>query len=104
MKKKLLALLMGTALLLAACGGGDDAADTPTAGGGDAEKLYGQKCSSCHGGNLEGGVGPKLSAIGSKYSKEDIEKIIAEGKGSMPKGLLEGADASAVASWLAEKQ
>lgn len=103
MKKKLFALMMGTSLVLAACGGGDDAADT-TAGGGDPEKLFGQKCSSCHGGNLEGGVGPKLSAIGSKLSTADIEKIILEGQGSMPKGLLQGEDASSVASWLAEKK
>ncbi|MBT2659641.1 cytochrome c551 [Bacillus sp. ISL-45] len=106
MKKKLLALLMGTSLALAACGGGGDEAG---GGGGDTagadpEKLYNQKCSSCHGGDLEGGVGPKLSDVGSRLSQEEIESVIANGQGSMPKGLLEGEDATAVAEWLANKK
>lgn len=113
MKKKLLALLMGTSLVLAACGGGDDAKETDkgtktggetTASAGDAEKLYNQKCSSCHGGNLEGGVGPALEKAGSKLSKEDIENIIANGQGAMPQGLLKGDEASQVAEWLAGKK
>jgi cytochrome c551 len=113
-KKKLLALLMGTSLVLAACGGGDDAAnekttnagggETTTADGGDAQKFFNQKCSSCHGQNLEGGAGPALNKIGSKLSKEDIEKIIADGQGGMPKGLLQGEEASSVAEWLAGKK
>jgi cytochrome c551 len=107
MKKKLLALLMGTSIVLAACGGGsgeEASDDSATASGGDAEKLYGQKCSACHGTNLEGGVGPKLETIGASLSKEDIEKVILEGQGAMPKGLLEGEDASSVAEWLAGKK
>jgi cytochrome c551 len=104
LKKKLLALLMGTSLVLAACGGGGDEAGGGDTAGADPEKLYNQKCSSCHGGNLEGGVGPKLSDAGSRLSQEDIEKILAEGKGSMPPKLLEGDDASAVAEWLSNKK
>ncbi|PLS17913.1 cytochrome C551 [Bacillus sp. M6-12] len=117
MKKKLLALLMGTSLVLAACGG-DDSADkepaedkgsettteTSDAGDGNEAKIFENKCASCHGMNLEGGVGPKLADAGSRLSKEDIEKIIAEGKGAMPPGLLEGEEASSVAAWLAAKK
>ncbi|WP_435367716.1 cytochrome c551 [Mesobacillus subterraneus] len=103
LKKKLLALLMGTSIALAACGGGGDEAGGDKAGA-DPEKLFNQKCSSCHGGNLEGGVGPKLSDVGSRLSQEDIEGIIAKGQGSMPAKLLEGDDASAVAEWLANKK
>ena len=102
MKKKLLALLMGTSLVLAACGG-DDAKET-AGGGADAEKLFNQKCSSCHGTDLKGGVGPNLTAIGAKLGKADIEKVIANGQGGMPPGLLKGEDASTVASWLSEKK
>ncbi|MEH7883436.1 cytochrome c [Bacillus sp. JJ1609] len=105
MKKKLLALLMGTSLALAACGGGGggDEAGGDKAGA-DPEKLFNQKCSSCHGGNLEGGVGPKLSDVGSRLSQDEIESTIANGKGAMPPKLLEGDDAKAVAEWLASKK
>ncbi|WNS75067.1 cytochrome c [Bacillus sp. DTU_2020_1000418_1_SI_GHA_SEK_038] len=116
MKKKLLALLMGTSLVLAACGGGDDNAadekdtgttnggETTTAGAGDAQKLYDQKCSSCHGANLEGTVGPKLSDAGAHFTKEEIEGIIANGQGAMPAGLLKGDEAAQVSEWLAAKK
>lgn len=113
MKKKLLALLMGTSLVLAACGGGgDDQADQATGGAGedttasagDAEKLYNNKCSSCHGADLSGGIGPGLANVGASLSKEDIESIIVNGQGAMPKGLLQGEDASVVAEWLAGKK
>lgn len=114
MKKKLLALLMGTSLVLAACGG-DDKADekkdsgtsggtTETAASGDAEKLYNQKCSSCHAADLSGGVGPDLKTIGATLSKEDIEKAIVDGKGAMPAGLLQGDEAASVSEWLASKK
>ncbi len=86
--------------MLAACGGGKS---SDNASAGDPEKLYKQNCSTCHGGNLEGNIGPALNNIGSELSKEDIEKIIAEGKGSMPSGIIKGEDASAVAEWLSEK-
>lgn len=112
MKKKLLALLFGSALILSACGGGEEAAD-PGNGGGDtggdashaqAEKLYKASCSSCHGGNLEGRVGPDLTEVGSRYTKEEIEDIIVNGKGQMSGGFLKGEEAAAVAEWLSTKK
>ncbi|OEH92213.1 cytochrome c551 [Bacillus solimangrovi] len=118
MKKKLLTLFMGTALVLSACGGGeevqepvqepeveqpagDEGAVVDTAG---AEKLYQESCVSCHGQNLEGGVGPELTAVGASLSSEEILNIITNGQGSMPAGLLQGAEAEKVAAWLAEKK
>jgi cytochrome c551 len=98
MKKKLTALLMGTALVLAACGGGDDASEGKDTASSDGQKLFEQKCSSCHGVDLAGGVGPKLQ--GTSLSQEEIENIIINGQGGMPKGLLEGEDVSKVAEWV----
>ncbi|MFT8323430.1 MAG: cytochrome c551 [Bacillus sp. (in: firmicutes)] len=101
--KKLLVLLFFMLIVLTGCGNKDDSSSS-SAKAGDPEKLYNQKCSICHGSNLEGGGGPKLDAVGSELSKEDIEKIILEGKGTMPKGVLKGEDAKAVAEWLSEKK
>ncbi|WP_042354015.1 cytochrome c551 [Bacillus rubiinfantis] len=105
MKKKLATFFIGTSLVigLAACGGGDDGGkDTASAGG---EKIYDQKCSSCHGGDLKGGMGPALDKIGAKYSKDEILGIIEKGtSGGMPANVVKGDDADQVAEWLAEKK
>jgi cytochrome c551 len=110
MKKKLLTMLMGTALVmgLAACGGGDEDKGTDTAtdtASSDAgAKIFDQKCSSCHGGDLTGGMGPNLTKVGSTYSKDEILGIIKNGKGQMPPNVVEGDDANQVAEWLAAKK
>ncbi|MDR7078328.1 mono/diheme cytochrome c family protein [Neobacillus niacini] len=98
---------------ITACGGGDEATEkdtTPTkeqeqtADAGDGDALFQQSCSSCHGGDLVSGGAPDLDKVGSKYSKDEIEEIIVNGKGGMPGGILTGEDADAVASWLSEKK
>ncbi|MGG5251984.1 cytochrome c551 [Neobacillus sp. SM06] len=106
MKRKLLAFAIGTALVtvLAACGGGTDTSQNGGAQAGDPQKIVSQKCSTCHGGNLEGSVGPNLQKIGSKYSKDEILNIIKNGKGGMPAGVISGKDAEKVAEWLAAKK
>jgi cytochrome c551 len=112
MKKKLLTFLLGTSLVmgLAACGGGDK--DTGNGGGGggtdtaDAggQKIYDQKCSSCHGADMKGAVGPNLTKIGSKYSKDEILDILHNGRGGMPANVVTGDDADQVAEWLSAKK
>lgn len=127
MKKKLLTLLLGTSLVmgLAACGGGSDTSKnttknttqkttqkTTTGGGGGttdvasaAQKITSQKCSSCHGDNLKGAVGPDLTHIGGQLSKSQILDILKNGKsGGMPAGLISGKDADTVATWLASRK
>lgn len=118
-KKSLLALMLGSSVALAACGGGEeetteDAAtkeQTPSTDEGTGEttasageEVYKQSCLSCHGGNLEGGFGPALDAVGSKLSEEEILGVIENGQGQMPPNVVEGEDAEAVAAWLAEKK
>lgn len=115
MKKSLMALLFGTTLILGACGGGDDtsepAEETPSeAPAGeesavDAEQIVNQNCISCHGENLEGqGNFPALNNVGSRLSEDEILTVILEGKGQMPPSIIEGAEAEAVAAWLADKK
>ena len=112
MKLKLLGLLFGILLVLAACGGNDEATEPADNNAGtdgetttvNAEKIYEQNCSACHGAELGGGAGPELAKVGSKYSQEEIETIIAEGRGIMSGGIIEGEEATAVASWLADKK
>jgi cytochrome c551 len=123
MKKKLLALFLGIALVmsLAACGGSSSTSKdtskekstnqatkkitTNTATAGDAQKIVNQKCTACHGQDLQGQVGPSLQHIGSKYSKDQILGILKNGKqGGMPAGVISGSDADKVATWLAAKK
>lgn len=108
MKKSLVALLLGSSVALAACGGGEEAEPEKETGGdtatADGEQVYKQSCLSCHGENLEGGAGPALDKIGSKLSEEDILNIIKNGQGGMPPNIVEGANAEAVANWLASKK
>ena len=105
---------------LSACGGGNQqtqpdnnqpdnnqpAAEAP-AGNYDAataEAAFKNKCASCHGQNLEGAVGPKLSDIGSRLSQDEILNVIENGKNTMPPGLSKGDEAAALAAWLADKK
>ncbi|ALA70037.1 cytochrome C551 [Geobacillus stearothermophilus 10] len=111
MKWKLAAMFLGVSLALAACGGdGDNAGEKNggSNGGGDtaaaAEQIFKQNCASCHGQDLSGGVGPNLQKVGSKYSKDEIKNIIANGRGAMPAGIIKGEDADKVAEWLAAKK
>lgn len=121
LKNLLLALGLGTTLALGACGGSDDSSSSDSSStkeestmnddssktetAVDAEKIFANNCASCHGNNLEGNVGPNLTKVGSKYSSEEIQEIIKNGKGQMPAGLLkEDEEIVAVADWLAEKK
>lgn len=107
LKKWLFAMLIGLALVLAACGG-DDSGDKDK--GGDVEvsageEIYQNSCMACHGGNLDDGSAPDLTAIGSKLSADDIADIIENGTGSMPaqKGVSDD-DRETLANWLADKK
>ncbi|RDU35404.1 cytochrome c [Neobacillus piezotolerans] len=70
------------------------------------EDLYKSAgCISCHGDNLQGAMGPKLSDVGSRLDEAGIKDILLNGKGtSMPGGLVKGAEADAMAKWLADKK
>lgn len=72
--------------------------DTADAGEFDPEAKAQESCISCHGSSYEGGIGPSL--VATELSQEEIEEIIANGKGSMPAGLVEAENIPAMAEWV----
>lgn len=72
--------------------------DTASAGEFDPEAKAQESCISCHGSSYEGGVGPSL--IDTEMSQEEIEDVIANGKGTMPPGLVEADNIPAMAEWV----
>lgn len=65
-----------------------------SAGGKDMKAFVTQNCSTCHGQDLKGKVGPSLIDAGHKLSEEEIVQILKNGKGTMmPAGLAKGQEA-----------
>lgn len=81
-------------------GGGEEAAEggEEAAGDFDPEATAQANCISCHGSSYEGGVGPSL--VATELPQEDIEDILVNGKGGMPGGLVDEANAAAMAEWV----
>jgi cytochrome c551 len=76
------------------------AAAPPAAGDATRGKtIFASTCSSCHGVDASGGVGPRLA--GSGLTAADVEAVVASGRGVMPAGLVEGQDAADVAAFIA---
>ena len=108
MKKAMLTLVFGSAIFLAACGGGGEKNATgnkETAAEPDGQAIAMKSCVTCHGGELQGmGSAPALKDVGSRLSEKEILDVINNGRGAMPAGLIKGADAEAVAKWLATQK
>lgn len=83
----LLIMLMGVGLIFFMSAHGANKGEEEGEGGAKTEQKFDAKtfakdnCTSCHGQNLEGGMGPKLAGISDT---EKAKKIIREGKGAMP--------------------
>jgi mono/diheme cytochrome c family protein len=50
----------------------------------------------CHGADAAGGIGPSLVDAG--LAADDVEAIVAAGRGAMPPGIVEGQPAADVAT------
>ncbi|RDW19215.1 cytochrome C [Oceanobacillus arenosus] len=71
----------------------------------DPEEIFQKNCSACHGADLSGGMGPDLTAVGSKHSAEEIITIIHNGTGQMPaQKQVADEEATLLADWLSEKK
>jgi cytochrome c550 len=79
-------------------GGGEEQAEEQVAA--NPEDIYKQSCIGCHGDSYQGGVGPALTGVGERHSKEEIADIVTNGKGSMPPGLVPAEKAAEMADWL----
>lgn len=106
--KRLSFLIAVLVLLLTACSTSTPDTSTsqqPTQQASAEDTLFQNHCSTCHGGNLEGGYGPSLQHVGSKYSKDQILAIMKNGKGAMPsQAFISQADRDKLATWLANKK
>ena len=56
----------------------------PLSGHGAALAAYRKHCASCHGTQLEGGLGPSLQEISAAFSKDDVRHIVHGGVRAMP--------------------
>ena len=105
--RQILPLILCT-LALGACGGDDEPANEQPANGGTSAgdrgaEIFSSTCATCHtlaAADAEGSVGPNLDEL--KPDRDRVLNAIESGPGSMPSGLLEGADAEAVADFVSE--
>ena len=106
------ALVAGVlAVALAGCGGDDDnggggetATPAPTGetAAANGEELFKQRCASCHtlaAADADGAVGPNLDDL--KPDAARVEQAIQQAPGVMPEDLAEGAEAQAIAEYVA---
>jgi cytochrome c551 len=99
MMKKIWAMVALSLIVMAGCSSNASKEARPT----DPEGLYKLSCLGCHGANLEGVAGPPVTNMASKYSEEELIKLINEGVNMMPGGLLSEEEALTVSKWLMEK-
>lgn len=97
---------LAVAAALAGCGGGDDGGggEEPAGGGGaaDGEQLFSSRCGSCHtlaAAGTDGSVGPNLDELEPDAAR--VLNAIETAPGVMPEGLAEGAEAQAIADYVA---
>ena len=105
MKKKLLAITLGTSVVFAlgACGNKEESKSSKQSASTDsAEQIFQRSCIGCHAKDLSGATGPDLRKVGRSMTLQRLKKIIKKGRGSMSPGLIQGEDAKKVAEWLAE--
>jgi len=101
--------LAAAVVLLAGCGGATGGGRTATratvrltAEERHGRQLFVHACGSCHtlaDARTTGSAGPDLDA--HPWRAVSVREVIASGPGLMPDGLLSGADADAVAAYVA---
>jgi cytochrome c551 len=98
--RRLLGLLAVTAVAVAGCG--SSSGGSGGTGGQSPKQLFAGTCGSCHtlkAAGTDGTFGPNLDQL--QPTRQQVRSQIAHGGGGMPSGLLQGADANAVAAYVA---
>lgn len=91
---------LAPASALAGCGGGGGG--KPKVALGTGGQLFVDRCGRCHtlsAAGTDGAVGPRLDVL--RPSAATVLTAIHNGPGVMPSGLVDGADAQAVARFVA---
>jgi cytochrome c551 len=78
----------------------------PDTSGAAAEALFKMNCTSCHGVDLGGNIGPNLQNIGGSLTKAQITNQITNGGDEMPSfgKSLKAEEIQTLAAWLAAKK
>ncbi len=95
--KRMIVLIAISLLFLAACSGEEE--ETVKSG----ESIYEKSCAGCHGNDLKGANGPPVNNMAEKYTEEELNSLIKNGKGMMPGGLLTDEETEMVTKWLLEQ-
>lgn len=72
--------------------------------------LYQNGCNTCHGDNLQGGIGPNLQHVGSLLTPAEIKHQIEVGGGPMPPyaapgdAILTPSQIDTLTNWLATQK
>lgn len=91
------------ALAVTGCGGGDTGPESAPQSDSTPAQVFAATCGSCHtlaAASTTGDVGPDLDSLAPDAAR--VEQAIETGPSLMPEGLLTGAQADAVADYVAQ--
>jgi mono/diheme cytochrome c family protein len=88
--------------MLVACGGSakDTASADTSSSAADGVTLFANHCAACHGSDGTNGSSPDLSVEVPALDDTELERVITNGKGSMPAISVPDADLSTLVAYL----
>ncbi|WP_054969058.1 c-type cytochrome [Alicyclobacillus ferrooxydans] len=102
--------LICTGLMATGCGQRETVLQQDAATYPEAVHLYQNGCITCHGDNLQGGIGPNLQHVASQLTPAQIKHRIEVGSGPMPAyaapgdAILTPSQIDALTTWLSTKK